>query len=623
LEAETARLRELLREAQAPSGPSDAAADPGSATNRPVSSQYKQIAEILDASADAIISVDARGMVNRFNRGAEVVFGYRSSEVIGRPLDILIPDRFRKDHRNHMARFDRASESSRLMNERGEIFGLRKDGTEFPAEASIVKLEAGGRPVFTVIMRDITERTAADAAIRASEELLKSVLDNLPAATHIKGADGRYTMVNREYERQFGIRAADIIGRTAAEVHPPHIAAQVALQDREVLEGPAGAEYEFEIVDNVKDRVILTMKRQLTDGDGKPTAILCAETDITERQKIQSAIREREAQLRQAQNMAQIGTFVWDETADCCEFCSDELATILGSTPEKLIEASKAESWVLGQIYPDDRDRYSETIRDARKTASSYDVEYRFRRDDGELIHLREMGEPERDAEGQVVRTFGTLQDITQIRRAEETLRQNESLLRQAQRLSRMGTYVWDLVTDTCVFCSDELAELFDMSARAFIAERGSGAKYQNFVHPDDQARFAESANRSADDAIPYDIEYRAFDAHGEVRHFREIAENIVNKDGKMTRSFGTLQDVTHLRHAEQALRQSEQQLRQAHRMARVGTFSWDDNAGICLGCSSELADLFGMSVREFMEKRGTDEKYTAYLHPDDLAGFR
>lgn len=497
LEAEAERLRAVLGEASPPPGPSDAFTRGDFRQPRSLANQYKQIAEILDASADAIISIDNRGMVRRFNRGAEAVFGYRSSEIIGRPLDILIPERFRKGHRGHMAKFDRATETSRLMNERGEIYGLRKDGDEFPAEASIVRLEGDGRPVFTVIMRDVTERKEADAALR-----------------------------------------------------------------------------------------------------------------------------EREAQLRQAQKMARIGTFVWDESTDSCEYCSDELAALLGMATDRFIELTTGSNQLIHQVHPGDRESYERAIEKARKTGKPYDIEYQWLRDDGELIHLREMGEPEMDKDGQIVRTFGTVQDITHIRQAEETLHQSESQLRQAQRLARMGTYVWDEVTGLCIDCSDELAALFGMSAAQFVAERGTEKKFAVFVHADDRARLEKIVSEGLADASPYEIEYRVYDAEGDIRHFREIIEPIIDENGRQARTFGSVQDITHLRQAETALRQSESQLRQAHRMARVGTFSWDDKAGICVDCSAELAKLFAMSVVEFMEKRGTNTKYAAHMHPDDMAAF-
>jgi PAS domain S-box-containing protein len=122
---------------------------------------------ILSIAADAIISVDESHKILHFNRGAEEIFGYSASEAIGKPLDALIPPRFRDAHVAHMKAFAHSPVVARRMGERREIFGLRRDGTEFPAEASISKLDipgAGGsrRNLFTVVLRDITERKRAE-----------------------------------------------------------------------------------------------------------------------------------------------------------------------------------------------------------------------------------------------------------------------------------------------------------------------------------------------------------------------------------------------------------------------------------------------------------------------------
>lgn len=152
LEAECARLRDRLA----------ARGSTGQSVRESSARLYREIAQILDISADAIVGIDDRGLIRRFNRGAEIVFGHRSSEVIGRPLDILIPERFRKAHRGHLAAFARAPEVSRLKDRRSELYGLRKDGTEFPAEISIARLEADGRQIFTAILRDISGRSAGE-----------------------------------------------------------------------------------------------------------------------------------------------------------------------------------------------------------------------------------------------------------------------------------------------------------------------------------------------------------------------------------------------------------------------------------------------------------------------------
>jgi len=113
---------------------------------------------ILEIAADAIITVDESQRIVHFNRGAERIFRYKASEVIGQPLNILIPERFRAEHPGHVARFAAGAETARLMGHRREVAGLRKDGTEFPAEASISKLGLPGSLLLTVMLRDATER---------------------------------------------------------------------------------------------------------------------------------------------------------------------------------------------------------------------------------------------------------------------------------------------------------------------------------------------------------------------------------------------------------------------------------------------------------------------------------
>ena len=122
---------------------------------------------ILEIADDAIISVDSNQRIVLFNQGAKRVFGYVESEVIGKPLDLLIPESFRSAHRKHIKVFARSPEVARPMGQRREVSGRRKDGREFPAEASISKLDIDGEPVFTVILRDITERKRAEQRLVA------------------------------------------------------------------------------------------------------------------------------------------------------------------------------------------------------------------------------------------------------------------------------------------------------------------------------------------------------------------------------------------------------------------------------------------------------------------------
>ena len=130
---------------------------------------------ILAIASDAVVCVDEAQRIVFFNQGAERIFGYPPAEALGRPLEILIPDRFRSRHAAEVRGFAGSNVAARQMGERGEISGRRKNGEVFPAEASISKLVVGGAPIFTAVLRDVTDRRAAEEALaRQAEELARS-----------------------------------------------------------------------------------------------------------------------------------------------------------------------------------------------------------------------------------------------------------------------------------------------------------------------------------------------------------------------------------------------------------------------------------------------------------------
>jgi len=133
-----------------------------------------QVSAFLAIAADAIISLDDKLRITLFNEGAATMFGYRPSEIIGQPLDVLIPERMRSRHIRHVADFSASPIAARKMGERQEIFARRKDGSEFPAEASIAKQMIDGRKAYMVVLRDVTDRKLAEAALAAANTELEA-----------------------------------------------------------------------------------------------------------------------------------------------------------------------------------------------------------------------------------------------------------------------------------------------------------------------------------------------------------------------------------------------------------------------------------------------------------------
>lgn len=128
------------------------------------------LASILSVSPEAIIVADSQGRIKHFSEGAEDIFRWGQGEMLGRSIDELMPERYRARHTRHLAGFAASPIGSKRMSERAQIVGLRRTGEEFAAEASVSKIASDDGFVFSVILRDVSERQAYEAALRAAKQ---------------------------------------------------------------------------------------------------------------------------------------------------------------------------------------------------------------------------------------------------------------------------------------------------------------------------------------------------------------------------------------------------------------------------------------------------------------------
>jgi PAS domain S-box-containing protein len=177
-----------------------------------VKNAYLVAARVLAISDDAIVNVDREQRITFFNRKAESLFGYRADEILGQPLDRLLPARFRMGHGAHIAAFQSGKAPSRLMGERGEIVGLTRTGEEIPIEASITKVFIAGEPTFSAHLRDIRARKAAERARLESEQRFRTVFDHAMEAIALLDARGTVLELNGATRALLG-DGTDAIGR--------------------------------------------------------------------------------------------------------------------------------------------------------------------------------------------------------------------------------------------------------------------------------------------------------------------------------------------------------------------------------------------------------------------------
>ena len=133
--------------------------------NRDVADSRARRANIVESAMDAIITVDAEQNIVEFNNAAEKMFGYARADIVGRKLDVVIPDRFRGDHANHIVRFAAPGVGSRSMGCSRALSARRVDGADFPVEVAIFQASLEGRKFFSILLRDNTERDERQARL--------------------------------------------------------------------------------------------------------------------------------------------------------------------------------------------------------------------------------------------------------------------------------------------------------------------------------------------------------------------------------------------------------------------------------------------------------------------------
>jgi len=187
---------------------------------------------VLDAAVDGIVTIDGHGTVKSFNRAAERIFGYASDEVIGRNVNMLMPEPYHGEHDSYLANY-KATNRPRIIGIGREVEGRRKDGSTFPMDLAVGESRLGGRHLFAGIVRDLTEKKRTDELLRRSEESFRLLVDNVRdyAITWLD-TEGRIATWNAGAERTYGWTAAEAVGQPMHLFYPPEEAEEAEEAER-------------------------------------------------------------------------------------------------------------------------------------------------------------------------------------------------------------------------------------------------------------------------------------------------------------------------------------------------------------------------------------------------------
>lgn len=174
---------------------------------------------MLDTVPDGVMVIDRTGRILTCNAACERLFGWRAEEVLGRNVSMLMPSPYREEHDSYLERYHRTGER-RIIGVGREVTGLRKDGTTFPMDLSVGEATQAGEPAYVGIVRDITERRQAEAALQERQARLASILDTVPEAIIVIDDRGLIETFSPAAERLFGYAAAEVTGRNVSMLMP-------------------------------------------------------------------------------------------------------------------------------------------------------------------------------------------------------------------------------------------------------------------------------------------------------------------------------------------------------------------------------------------------------------------
>jgi PAS domain S-box-containing protein len=247
----------------------------------------------LESAPDAIVIVDERGVIQIVNGEAERLFGYEREELLGEPVEVLVPADRHTGHAAHRRGYA-AVPRTRPMGVGMDLAGQRKDGTLFPVEISLSPLHLEEGLLITSVVRDITERKRAEMVLRESERRFRNFIEGTDDLVVRLDPDGRFIYVNRTSERIFGLSPVECAGLSAFDfVHPDDRAAMREEFERWASEQVAGATSENRQLsrDGTTTRILWTVNPQY-DERGRLTTVTAIGRDITARARLEAAERE-------------------------------------------------------------------------------------------------------------------------------------------------------------------------------------------------------------------------------------------------------------------------------------------------------------------------------------------
>lgn len=562
---------------------------------------------VAETATDAIVTVDIIGTITYFNKAAEKIFGYSNDDIIGRTIKSLIPQKYHEDHGKimeaHIARGGLEASGKAV-----ELFGRRKDGSEFPIELSFSSWMSGGETYLTSIIRDITERKRAEESFRDRDQKLRTIVEHSNELFYIHDTKHQLTYVSPQSKQILGYTPEELMVRwTTLTTDNPINAEGLKITERAIKTGETQPEYLLELKRKSGELCLVEINESpVFDGSGRVVGVSGALRDVTERKKSEEALAISEEKFRSIFEQAlDLIVMVDPSTGAFVEF-NDKVCEKLGYNASELqkmhlkdIEAVEDEGAIKGHI---------KTILE-----NGFDVfETRLRTKKGKVLDFQ-ISAKALCIRGKVY-IQGIWHDITERRKRIDSLRNSE------ERLKILFEFAPD-----AILLSDPQGNLIDANMATeeltgYLRDEliGKNLLEVNLLNGMQVSRAKKLISKKAmkQPMGPDEFTVRKKDGAEIVVEVRTYPVRIQDQ----LLLLGIARDITERREAENAIRSSEEKFRSLFEESKDAIYI-SSTLGKFIDINPAGVELFGYKSKEELLK--VDIARDLYVDPLDRQRFQ
>ena len=444
-----------------------------------------------------------------------------------------------------------------------------------------------------------------EVSLRESEMKFRQTFDLSPIGIVMVGLDKKFLRCNDSFSKSLGFNMKELAGKTIADVtHPEDISIgmddMMAIAKGELETSHVQKRYLRKDGEIVWGDVLISLIR---NNSGEPQYFLAIIQDITESKKIVEALRESEERFRSLYENVTIG--IYRTTLEGrIMMANPAMVSMLGFDTFEQLANRNLQQEGYEPDYP--RSKFLETIE---KDGRIIGLESAWNRRNGKALIVRESANAVRDAKGRILYFDGTVEDITDRKKIEEALRENEKRLREAQDMAHLGFWLWDIKTGE-VEWSDEVYKIFCLDPATFKPQINSILELSPW--PEENQRDKELINRAIESHNPGTYEQRFMRPDKSIGYYYSTFRGSYDDEGDLISIVGTILDITERKLAEDALRESEDKFKYVFDHSLIAKSITLPSGEI--NVNRAFCDVLGYQPEELKKMNWAD-----ISHPDDI----